>query len=121
MLASGDRRFHLGKQANLEERLQGLRDRSEFYLEASDREPDLSRRESVASSLKVFFGQISEIDPQKLTLDIRPSNPDELLSPPPKGFLFVSLQGDRTRLNRRKRAQELIRTATWPMPQLGLI
>ena len=121
MLASGDRRFHLGKQANLEERLQGLRDLSECSLEASDREPDLSSLESVASSQKVFFGQISDIDPQKLTLDIRPSNPDELLSPPPNGFLFVSLQGDRTRLNRRKRAEELIRTATCPMPQLGLI
>ena len=121
MLASGDRRFHLGKQANLEERLQALRDLSEFSLEASDREPDLSSLESVASSQKVFFGQISDIDPQKLTLDIRPSNPDELLSPPPNGFLFVSLQGDRTRLNRRKRAEELIRTATCPMPQLGLI
>jgi hypothetical protein len=121
MLASGDRRFHLGKQANLEERLQALRDLSEFSLEASDREPDLSSLESVASSQKVFFGQISDIAPQKLTLDIRPSNPDELLSPPPNGFLFVSLQGDRTRLNRRKRAEELIRTATCPMPQLGLI
>jgi len=121
MLASGDRRFHLEKQANLEERLQALRDLSDFSLEASDREPDLSSLESVASSQKVFFGQISDIDPQKLTLDIRPSNPDELLSPPPNGFLFVSLQGDRTRLNRRKRAEELIRTATCPMPQLGLI
>jgi hypothetical protein len=122
MLASGDRRFHLlEKQANLEERLQALRERSEFYLEASAREPDLSSLESVASSQKLFFGQISEIDPQKLTLDIRPSNPDELLSPPPNGFLFVSLQGDRTRLKRRKRAQEPIRTATCPMPQLGLI
>ncbi|MEG4898424.1 hypothetical protein QUA89_33095 [Microcoleus sp. F10-B4] len=121
MLASGDRRFHLEKKANLQERLQALRDLSEFPLEASDQEPDLSSLESVASSQKLFFGQISDIDPQKLTLDIRPSNPDELLSPPPNGFLYVSLQGDRTRLNRRKRAEELIRTATCPMPQLGLI
>ncbi|MEG4838253.1 AAA domain-containing protein [Microcoleus sp. B9-D4] len=120
MLASGDHRFHLEKKANLQERLQGLRDRSEFSLEASEREPDLSSLESVASGQK-FFGQISDIDPQNLTLDIRPSNPDELLSPPPNGFLFFSLQGDRTRLNRRKRAEELIRTATCPMPQLGLI
>ena len=121
MLANGDHRFHLEKQANLEQRLQILRDLSEFSLEVSDKEPDLSSLETATTSQKTFFGQIIEIDSQNLTIDIRPSDPDELLSPPLRGFLFVSLQGDRTRLRRRKYAEELIRTATCPMPQLGLI
>lgn len=120
-LANGEHRFHLEKQANLEERLQSLRDLSEFSLEANAKEPDLSSLEATVSTQKTFFGQLTEVDTQNLTIDIRPSDPDELLSPPPKGFLFVSLQGDRTRLRRRKRAEELIRTATCPMPQLGLI
>jgi superfamily I DNA/RNA helicase len=121
MLANGDCRFYLQAQGNLEQQLQSLRDLSEFSLEASDKEPDLTSLESATRSQKAFFGQIIDIDPLNYTLDIRPPDPDELLSPPPTGFLFVSLQGDRTRLGRRKRAEELIRTATCPMPQLGLI
>jgi hypothetical protein len=121
MLANGDHRFHLQKQANLEERLQKLRDLPEFSLEASEKEPDLSSLEATTTNQKSFFGQVSEIDIQRMTLDIRPSDPDELLPSPQQGFLFISLQGDRTRLKRRKYAEELIRTARCPMPQLGLI
>jgi hypothetical protein len=126
MLANGDRRFYLESQADLEERLQLLRDLSEDSLEASDTEPDLTSFENVKTDnaktrQKAFFGKVMGVDFQNYTLDIRPPDPDELLSPPPKGFLFVSLQGDRTRLKRRKRAEERIRTATCPMPQLGLI
>jgi len=120
-LANGDYRFHLERQTNLDERLQKLRDLSESSLEASDREPDLSSLETTANSQALVSGQVIEIDPQNLTLDIRPSNLDELPARLSRGFLFVSLQGDRTRLKRRKRAEELIRTATCPMPQLGLI
>jgi len=122
MLANGDRRFYLEKQTNLEERRQRLmEDLSESSLEASDQEPDLDRSESSNRSQKKFFGKTIDIDLQNLTLDIRPSDPDELLSPPSRGFISLSLQGDRTRLKRRERAEESIRTAKCPMPQLGLI
>lgn len=120
MLANGGYRFHLQGSANLEEQLQLLRDLPEFSLEASDLQPDLSSLDTI-STQKAFCGQVIDIDPQRLTLDIRPPDPDELLSPPPKGFLFVSLGGDRARLGRREQAEVLIRTATCPMPQLGLI
>lgn len=121
MLANGDRRFHLESQTDLEQRLQLLRDVSESPLEASGTEPDLTSFENAKTNRKAFFGQVVEIDFQNYTLDIRPPDPDELLSPPPKGFLFVSLQGDQTRIKRRERAEKRIRTATCPMPQLGLM
>jgi len=121
MLANGDRRFYLKSEGNLEERLQLLRDLSEFFLEASEKEPDLTSFEKARTSQKAFFGQVVEVNSQNYTIDIRPPDADELLTPPPKGFLSVSLQGDKTRIKRRERAEERIRTATCPMPQLGLI
>ena len=121
LLANGDLRFQFGKQANLEAWLQKLRNLSESSLEASSEQPDLGCLENSTRSQKVFFGQVIDSNLQNLTLDIRPSDPDELLSPPPRGFLFISLRGDLTRLKRRERAEERIRTATCPMPQLGMI
>jgi superfamily I DNA/RNA helicase len=41
--------------------------------------------------------------------------------PPPQGSLFVSLQGDRTRLQRREEASRAIREARCPMRQLRLL
>ena len=121
LLANGDLRFQFGTQANLETWMQKLRNLSESSLEASSEQPDLGNLENSTRSQKVFFGQVIDSNLQNLTLDIRPSDPDELLSPPPRGFLFISLRGDLTRLKRRERAEEMIRTATCPMPQLGMI
>jgi DNA polymerase III delta prime subunit len=41
--------------------------------------------------------------------------------PPATGVLFVSLQGDATRIKRREKARDDIRSARCPMPQLGLL
>ena len=124
ILRNGDRRFSLRREEKLEERLKQLAESKEFSLEASQDEPDFSTIEGIKTdtkATKAFFGQVEYVDLASGTLDIHPGNPDEELSPPAKGFLFISLQGDRIRLKRRTQAEERIRTAICPMPQLGLI
>lgn len=46
---------------------------------------------------------------------------NEDAAPPEAGFLVVSLQGDKKRLERRSEAERAIREARCPMPQLGLL
>lgn len=121
MLYTGVYRFQLRWENQLYERLKLLAESKEFSLEASLTEPNYSINTGKYTASQSFFGQVEEIDLSNLTLDIRPANIDEDLSPPAAGFLFISLQGDRTRLARRQKAEEKIRTATCPMPQLGLI
>ncbi|MEB3882004.1 AAA domain-containing protein [Lyngbya sp. CCY1209] len=123
ILSNGDYRFHLQSKTSLNQQLQILRESPQISLEASSSEPNFSCIESNYKNGRTFFGQVVDINWQRLTLDIRPSNLDEEedLNPPSYGFLFVSLQGDRTRLRRRTKAEEKIRTASCPMPQLGLI
>ena len=69
------------------------------------------------------LGSAVGIDRRRLTIDIRrPTWTEEGQRPPPeKGVLFMSLGGDRTRLERRRRAQALIASAQCPMPQLGFL
>ncbi|MDF5716703.1 MAG: AAA domain-containing protein [Rhizonema sp. NSF051] len=121
MLHNGDRRFRLLREDNLEERLKTLVDSKEFSLEASKSSPDFSLSEDRKTVTKSFFGQIEYLDLYSFKIDIRPSNTDDDFSPPSEGFLFICLSGDRIRLARRQKAEELIRNAICPMPQLGLI
>ncbi|MUG96348.1 AAA family ATPase [Scytonema sp. UIC 10036] len=121
ILHNGNYRFQLLSEDNLEERLKMLAESQEFSLEASEQQPQFSTSESRKTKNKSFVGQLEDIDLYSLNVEIRSANPDDDLSPPPKGFLFISLQGDLTRLARRQKAEQLIRTATCPMPQLGLI
>lgn len=121
MLHNGDRRFHLLREDNLEESLKMLVDSRYFSLEASEHQPQFDTIEGRKTKSKSFFGQVEHVDLYNLSIDLRPSNSDEDLSPPAKGFLFISLSGDITRLERRRIAEKLITTATCPMPQLGLI
>jgi hypothetical protein len=121
ILHNGSYRFRLLSEENLEERMKNLLESKECSLEASEQQPQFSTSESRKTKNKSFVGLLEEVDLYSLNLEIRPANPDDDLSPPPKGFLFISLQGDITRLARRQKAEQLIRTAACPMPQLGLI
>jgi len=108
-----------------------IREISEFALEASEIEPDLSgfatqrnssgRKFGQNSQNKSFFGQVDRTDLSMFSIDIRPNNPEEGIEPPKSGFLFISTQGDRIRLKRRLDAAERIQQAKCPMPQLGKI
>ena len=92
-----------------------------FSVEARESQPNFSIDKESKSQTKSFIGQIENVSLSRTTIDIAPANPDDDLSPPKKGFLFISLQGDVIRLTRRNKAEQLIRTAQCPMPQLGLI
>ena len=59
-------------------------------------------------------------NPRENTVELTRSSGDEA-SPPDQGVLFVSLDGDRTRLMRREAAEQAIREARCPMPQLRLL
>lgn len=54
-------------------------------------------------------------------IDLRPSREQEDRTPPKAGYLFVSLRGDETRIERRERAWNAVHAGTCPLPQLGLI
>jgi hypothetical protein len=63
-------------------------------------------------------GLILQTRERSITLTQR-GNEDAVL--PEAGFLVVSLQGDKKRLERRSEAERAIREARCPMPQLGLL
>ena len=54
-------------------------------------------------------------------IEIQPPVDNDDREPPPEGVLFLSVSGDRKRLERREHAQSLIASAECPMPQLGLL
>lgn len=67
----------------------------------------------------VFVGEVvTTPNPVALSIVVRGA-PD--MVPPLKGFLFVSIQGERTRLERRRRVQAKIVAGQCPMHQLGLL
>lgn len=69
-----------------------------------------------------FVGQIKEST--ATYIDIAEHRPDETkvaCTPPNSGELYQSIQGDRTRIERREQQIKLIRSAKNPMPQLILL
>ena len=72
------------------------------------------------ASSSVNFKSSIELAQRDRTVTLTQSNRTET-SPPAEGVLFVSLQGDTTRIKRRKEASNAIRSARCPMPQLGLL
>lgn len=135
ILFNGERRFHLKQDDNLHEKIQVLSDAGNLFLEANTTPPQAllapGNDEVVGNAHptnnkncrnnRTFHGTCSGLDRHHLTIDLLPPNPDEEFLIPPQGCLFISLQGDATRLARREEAEQLIRTATCEMPQLGLL
>ena len=132
LLSDGVYRFLVRSDGR--DQLLAIREINGFALEASEIEPDLSgfatqrkssgKKSGQNSQNKSFFGQIHRLDLSRLhnlSIDLRPNNPEEGIEPPKSGFLFVSTQGDRIRLERRLQAAERIQQAKCPMPQLGKI
>ena len=131
-LADGRWRFHIKDDEHFERCIRSLEDTETVDLEASAHLPaELTEIESPHTEIEVtgrggsriFAGECVRFDRRRLTIDIRrPTWTEEDQRPPPeKGVLFMSLGGDRTRLERRRRAQALIASAQCPMPQLGFL
>jgi DNA polymerase III delta prime subunit len=72
------------------------------------------------ASPSVNFKSNVKFDERNKTVILTQSRRSEA-SPPTAGNLFVSLQGDTTRIKRREDAREAIRSARCPMPQLGYL
>lgn len=129
-LANGSWRFHVNDDERLEQCIRSLEESESVTLEAAIRPPlELSQvveldgeEEDTRNGGRIFAGEYIAHNRQRLTIDILPIRNDEDRNPPPdKGVLFMSLGGDRTRLERRRKAQALIASAECPMPQLGLL
>ena len=134
-LIDGFYHFRLFEEENTRERLEDLLLEDDCQLEAAveipeELKPDYDPEKISPSATdkgrdRPFVGGFSakRIDIHRLAIILEPNERDdeELAPPPESGFLFHSLHGDQTRVNRRKKAELAIRNASCPIPQLGLI
>lgn len=93
-------------------------------LEAGTRlPPELTDADTSApgNGERPFIGSVDRIRWDRNEILLRPFDEDSDVVPPPKGFLFGALQGDRKRLERREEAVKRLRSADARIPQLALI
>lgn len=74
-----------------------------------------------ATADRPFIGSVERVRWDRNELLLRPFDEDSDAVPPPRGFLFGALQGDRKRLARREEAVMRLRSADARIPQLALI
>ena len=126
-------RFFVEDTKQLETALQVLRNAEDVDLEAAQNPPpELQQATDDAAATtdagaarsqrsRIFVGSFSGAEPQRRTIDLQPPIDSDDCVPPESGVLFLSVSGDRKRLERREKAQSLIASAECPMPQLGLL
>lgn len=125
-------RFFVEDAKQLETALEVLRGAEEVDLEAAQNPPpELQQATHDAATTdaaparsqrsRIFVGAFSGADPQRRTIDLQPPIDSDDREPPESGVLFLSVSGDRKRLERREHAQSLIASAECPMPQLGFL
>lgn len=130
--SNGHWRFLLKDDQRLEECIRALEEGETKELEAAASLPaeltNVAERDSgldgaTARRGRIFAGECVGYDQRRHTIDLRlPEEGDGDSNPPPaSGVLFMSLGGDRKRLERRMKAQARIASAECPMPQLGLL
>lgn len=130
--SNGHWRFLLKDDQPFEECIRALEEGEAKELEAAARPPaeltNIVERDSDLNGAngrrgRIFAGECVGYDQRRRTIDLRlPEEGDgDSNPPPPSGVLFMSLGGDRTRLERRMKAQARIASAECPMPQLGLL
>lgn len=133
-LADGRWRFKISDVRQLETAFNLLRGADDIELEAASVPPkelqevsgattgDSALTDSLTSGRpRIFVGSFAGADAAGRYIDVQPSGELDERAPPSPGALFMSLSGDRRRLDRRERAQASIALAECPMPQLGLL
>ncbi|MFE9658041.1 DEAD/DEAH box helicase [Micromonospora sp. NPDC006431] len=115
-------RFHLDPDGG-REFLSRLGD--ENTLAACDRAPDGLRDHTLKLEDRPpafeFSGVITQINQSACTISLQAPQGRQFTPPPPTGDLYLSLIGDRVRINRQRNARKLIEELRTPMPQLGPI
>jgi hypothetical protein len=131
--ADGRWRFRIQDAKQIDTALNLLRGAEDVELEAASHPPrelqessDTSANGSstegdLARSPKAFVGSFVGGTAAGRYLDVLPTGDLDDREPPVPGVLFMSMSGDRKRLERRERAQASIALAECPMPQLGLL
>jgi len=133
-LPDGRYRFSLAEECTLDsaERFrQALSEEQGLGIEALDEVPEVLTREMTWAEYEAqprtnntvspaSFKSEVILQPRERSLTLAQRG-DEDVAPPDVGFLVVSLQGDKKRLERRSEAEQAIREARCPMPQLGLL
>ncbi|NTX39161.1 AAA family ATPase [Myxococcus sp. CA033] len=126
-------RFFVEDTKQLETALEVLRNSEDVDLEAAQNPPPelqqatdepLAAVEEPASRAprsRIFVGAFSGAELHRRAIDLQPPLDSDDREPPESGVLFLSVSGDRKRLERREHAQSLIASAACPMPQLGLL
>lgn len=123
--SDGRWRFLLQNTDSLEHALFALRDADGMDLEAAETPPDYLLGKSWDTSgnerhERAFVGQ-AKANLSRKTVDIVPLYGEISPEPPKQGVLFISLSGDRKRLERREDAHSLIASGECEMPQLRLL
>lgn len=126
-------RFFVEDTKQLETALQVLRNAEDVDLEAAQNPPpELQQATDDAATTtddgparsqrsRIFVGAFSGAELHRRAIDLQPPLDSDDREPPETGVLFMSVSGDRKRLERREHAQSLIASAECPMPQLGLL
>lgn len=126
-------RFFVEDAKQLEPALEVLRNAEDVDLEAAQNPPPelqqvpdelpttVEEAQTRSQRSRIFVGVFSGAELQRRTIDLQPPIDSDDREPPDSGVLFLSVSGDRKRLERREQAQSLIASAECPMPQLGLL
>ncbi|MCY1065598.1 AAA domain-containing protein [Nannocystis sp. RBIL2] len=125
----GGWRFTLASIEDLASRLALLGESERFELEAGDTPPVFDGDRGPAGAPRKsrpkspnLTAAVVHIDEQKRFIDLAaPDDDDEQPRPPKSGYLYLATGGDEARLERRRRAEEALRTGNCPLPQLGLL
>ena len=125
----GGWRFTLAPIDDLAGRLALLGEAERFELEAGDTPPSLDGERSAAGAPRKstrkqpnLTATVLWVDELKRIVDLAaPEDDDEQPTPPRSGYLYLAIGGDKARLDRRRRAEEALRTGNCPLPQLGLL
>lgn len=110
-------RFHAQLSASGHEELEADRELPPELLEDARTLVEPERRERARAAV----GTVETIRQDRLEVIVRPFDEESEIVPPPKGVLFVALQGDRKRLERREQAVRRLKSADARLPQLALI
>lgn len=123
-------RFFLDKEEDLADRIQEALDDDSTELEANEKEPNLDSTDpsdvpTGRLGHRPFVGRIRSHHEATTSIVVTTSRDDDGqatdISPPERGFLFISQEGDRKRLQRQQDAEERIRLCRCPMPWLALL